>query len=60
MSETMWAERRLNLTYGERVYSMVHRRWVRFIRWVDVDFAEVMENDTLAALPDLVHRELLA
>jgi hypothetical protein len=56
----MWAERVLNLTYGERVYSMVHRRWVRFVRWADADFAEVMENDTLAILPDLVHRELLA
>lgn len=42
------------LSYGDPVYSTLHGRLVRFVRWEGV-YAQVMDRDTLRHEPDLVH-----
>ena len=43
----------------DRVYSVLHQRWVRFLCWEDSTWAEVADSDSCEPLPDLVHREQL-
>lgn len=46
------------LTYGDRVYSLIHKQWVRFSHMADSTYAAVTDDDG-RELPDLVHVALL-
>lgn len=39
----------------ELLFSSLHGRYVRFVRWADRAAAVVCDRDTLAELPDYVH-----
>jgi hypothetical protein len=43
----------------DRVYSDLHRKWVRFSHWTDSTSAQVLDSDTCEPLPDEVHRSQL-
>lgn len=45
-------------SWYDRVFSVVHGKWVRFLRW-EGDLAVVADSDTGRELPDLVHRTQL-
>jgi hypothetical protein len=40
-------------------YSVLHGCRVRFGQWADSTWAEVLDNNTCAPLPDLVHKTQL-
>ncbi|HEX5270531.1 MAG TPA: hypothetical protein VFW33_08605 [Gemmataceae bacterium] len=40
---------------GDLLYSALHGRFVRFLRWADSYAAMVCDRDTMEELPDYVH-----
>jgi hypothetical protein len=40
---------------GELLYSTLHSRYVRFVRWADSYAAVVCDRNTMKELPDYVH-----
>lgn len=47
------------MTYGDKVYSILHKAWVRFVRH-DGGLCVVADPDTMRELPDFVHPSQLS